>query len=152
MDKKVIFKAKRLDNGEWIEGFFTKKKLTSIFVPVIERIVENDNGEYMESIEVDGSTLQNIQEIQSGISENDFNTLKNEMNEETINLLNISDADKKILISMLDKDPNEIESLAKKMIPINNPFWCANFYKQGVEHKCKNQCSECIEIQKKNDL
>ena len=58
MDSKVIFKAKRLDNGEWIEGFFTKKKLTSIFVPVIERIIECDSGDYIESVEVDGNTLK----------------------------------------------------------------------------------------------
>lgn len=59
MGAKVIFKAKRLDTQEWITGFFTKKKLKEggIFVPVIERIVENDGGDYIESIEVDGSTV-----------------------------------------------------------------------------------------------
>lgn len=58
MDDKVIFKAKRLDNGDWVEGFFTKKQLNVLFVPVIERIRESDNGDYMESIEVDGTTVR----------------------------------------------------------------------------------------------
>ena len=56
----VIFKAKRLDTGEYIEGFFTKKQNGSLFVPVIERIKEWDSGDYIESIEVDGSTLEQI--------------------------------------------------------------------------------------------
>jgi hypothetical protein len=58
MDSKVIFKAKRLDNNEWIEGFFTKKQIGSLFVPVIERIREHDSGDYIESIEIDGTTLK----------------------------------------------------------------------------------------------
>lgn len=59
MGTKVIFKAKRLDNENWITGFFTKKQLIEggLFVPVIERIVECDSGDYIESIEVDGSTV-----------------------------------------------------------------------------------------------
>jgi len=60
MDSKVIFKAKRLDNSEWVEGFFTKKQINKggLFVPVIERIREHDNGDYIESIEIDGTTLK----------------------------------------------------------------------------------------------
>ena len=61
MDKKVIFKAKRLDNDEWIEGFFTKKKINILFVPVIERLRESDSGDYIESIEIDGKTIKNIE-------------------------------------------------------------------------------------------
>jgi len=53
-----IFKAKRLDNSEWIQGFFTKKKIGSLFVPVIEVIKEWDSGDYIESIEIDGETLE----------------------------------------------------------------------------------------------
>lgn len=52
-----IFTAKKIDSEDWVMGFFTKKKLHSIFVPVIERIVESDSGDYIESIEIDGSTL-----------------------------------------------------------------------------------------------
>lgn len=54
---KVIFKAKRIDNGEWIEGFFTKRLIGNLFLPVIERIKEWDGGDFIESIEVDGNTV-----------------------------------------------------------------------------------------------
>lgn len=53
-----IFKAKRLDNSEWIQGFFTKKQIGGLFVPVIEVIKEWDSGDYIESIEIDGETLE----------------------------------------------------------------------------------------------
>lgn len=59
MDGKVIFKAKALNGDDWVIGFFTKKQVNKggAFVPVIERIRESDSGDYIESIEVDGSTL-----------------------------------------------------------------------------------------------
>jgi len=57
METNVYFKAKRLDNGEWIEGFFTKKLIGSLIVPVIEVIKEWDTGDYIESYEIDGNTL-----------------------------------------------------------------------------------------------
>jgi hypothetical protein len=57
MESKVIFRAKRLDNGEFIEGFFTKKKEGALIIPVLERYKEHDNGDYIESIPIDGSTL-----------------------------------------------------------------------------------------------
>ncbi len=59
MDGKVIFKAKALGSDEWVVGFFTKKQVNKggAFVPVIERIRESDNGDYIESIEVDGTTV-----------------------------------------------------------------------------------------------
>lgn len=62
METNVIFRAKRADNGNWIEGFFTKKQMNKggAFLPVIERIKEHDNGDYIESIEVIGSTVMNI--------------------------------------------------------------------------------------------
>lgn len=56
-DRDLIFKAKRLDDGRWVQGFFTKKKIGSLIVPVIEVYRENDNGDYMDSIEIDGTTL-----------------------------------------------------------------------------------------------
>ena len=34
----VFFKAKRLDNGQWVTGFFTKKQVGGLFVPVINNI------------------------------------------------------------------------------------------------------------------
>lgn len=51
------FTAKRIDNNELITGFFTKKKIGGLFVPVIEVIKEWDTGDYIESYEVDGDTI-----------------------------------------------------------------------------------------------
>lgn len=53
----VKFKSKRLDNNEWITGFFTKKKIGNLIVPVIEVYKEWDSGDYMETYEIDGETL-----------------------------------------------------------------------------------------------
>jgi len=55
------FKAKRLDNGEWITGWFTKKEIGNLIVPVIERYREWDTGDYIETIEIDGETLMYIE-------------------------------------------------------------------------------------------
>jgi len=53
----VKFKAKRIDTGDWVTGFFTKKKVGRLIVPVIEVYKEWDNGDYMETYEIDGATL-----------------------------------------------------------------------------------------------
>jgi hypothetical protein len=55
----VYFKAKRIDNGEWVVGFFTNKKIGALIVPVIEVYKEWDSGDYMETYEIDGDTLAN---------------------------------------------------------------------------------------------
>lgn len=54
------FKAKRIDTGEWVEGFFTKKKIGALIVPVIEVYKEWDSGDYMDFYEIDGDTLEEI--------------------------------------------------------------------------------------------
>lgn len=54
----VFFKAKRIDNGQWVRGFFTKKQVGGLFVPVIEVIKEWDSGDYIEYYEVDGDTVE----------------------------------------------------------------------------------------------
>jgi hypothetical protein len=54
----VFFRAKRIDTGQWVEGFFTKKQKGGLFVPVIEVIKEWDSGDYVESYEVDGETVE----------------------------------------------------------------------------------------------
>jgi hypothetical protein len=54
----VFFRAKRIDNGQWVTGFFTKKQVGGLFVPVIEVIKEWDSGDYIESYEVDGDTIE----------------------------------------------------------------------------------------------
>lgn len=56
----VYFKGKRIDNSEWVVGFFTKKKIGSLIVPVIEVIKECDSGDYIETYEIDGDTLIDI--------------------------------------------------------------------------------------------
>lgn len=53
----VLFKARRLDTGDWVTGFFTKKKIGNLICPVIEVYKEWDSGDYMESYEIDGKTL-----------------------------------------------------------------------------------------------
>ncbi len=58
-DVRVRFKGQRLDNEEWIEGWFTKKQIGSLFCPVIERLREWDSGDYIETVEIDGATLTN---------------------------------------------------------------------------------------------
>ena len=56
-EPNVMFKAKRIDSDIWVTGFFTKKQQGDLFVPVIEVIKEWDSGDYVESYEIDGSTL-----------------------------------------------------------------------------------------------
>mgnify|MGYP003334030274 FL=1 len=54
----VTFYGKRIDNNEWVRGFFTKEQRGSVFVPVIQMIKEWDSGDYVESFEIDGDTLR----------------------------------------------------------------------------------------------
>lgn len=54
----VTFYGKRIDNDEWVRGFFTKEQRGSVFVPVIQMIKEWDSGDYIESFEIDGDTLR----------------------------------------------------------------------------------------------
>ena len=48
----VTFYGKRIDNDEWVRGFFTKEQRGSLFVPVIQMIKEWDSGDYIESFEM----------------------------------------------------------------------------------------------------
>jgi len=54
---EVKFKAKRIDTGDWVTGFFTKKKVGQLIVPVIEVYKEWDTGDYMDYHEIDVETL-----------------------------------------------------------------------------------------------
>ena len=54
----VTFYGKRIDNDEWVRGFFTKEQRGRLFVPVIQVIKELDLGDYIESYEVDGNSLR----------------------------------------------------------------------------------------------
>jgi hypothetical protein len=53
----VYFKAQRIDNGDYVTGFFTKKLIGALIVPVIEVIKEWDGGDYIETYEINGDTL-----------------------------------------------------------------------------------------------
>ncbi len=63
---KGYFTAKRIDNGEWVTGFFTQKKIGSLIVPVIEVYKEWDTGDNytiivaMDYYEIDVDTLEYI--------------------------------------------------------------------------------------------
>lgn len=61
MKVNPYFKAKRLDNNEYIVGFFTKKQIGNLIVPVIEVYKEWDTGDYIESYEIDGDTLEHFE-------------------------------------------------------------------------------------------
>jgi hypothetical protein len=50
--EELIFKGKCAKTGRIVEGFFTKKKIGSLFIPVIERIIESDSGDYIDSVEI----------------------------------------------------------------------------------------------------
>ena len=60
MNKEIIFKAKQINTNNWVYGWFTKKKIGNLIVPVIEKYREWDTGDYIETIEIDGSTLTTI--------------------------------------------------------------------------------------------
>jgi len=62
MGLNVYFKANRLDTGDEVIGFFTKKQIGGLIVPVIEVYKEWDSGDYMESYEIDGKTLKQYYE------------------------------------------------------------------------------------------
>ena len=59
MENRYLFKAKRIDNGEWVEGYYVKTKLGNNAVPVDVIFVpwkENRSDEWG-WIEIDSSTI-----------------------------------------------------------------------------------------------
>ena len=53
MNRQIEFRGKRLDNGEWVYGYYVENKLGNHFIYEIER-----NGEFVwNSYEVDPSTV-----------------------------------------------------------------------------------------------
>ena len=55
--REILFRGKKVDSGEWIEGLFTRCKVGNLILPCIQRERENDNGDYIEAIIVNGNTL-----------------------------------------------------------------------------------------------
>ena len=57
----VLFKAKRLDNDQYVTGYFTYEQTSpSCFSPVIQVIKEWDSGDYIESYQIDCDTLEQL--------------------------------------------------------------------------------------------
>ena len=55
--REILFKAKRIDSGEWVYGLFARCKMGNLTLPCIERERENDSGDYIEIAIVNGETL-----------------------------------------------------------------------------------------------
>lgn len=57
--REILFKAKRVDSQEWVEGLFCKWRFSgkSLFTPCIQTIKEWDSGDYLDFIEVDPATV-----------------------------------------------------------------------------------------------
>jgi uncharacterized phage protein (TIGR01671 family) len=55
--REILFKGKRVDNGEWVEGLFCKQLIGSLFLPCIQVIKEWDTGDYIEHYEVNPETV-----------------------------------------------------------------------------------------------
>jgi hypothetical protein len=66
-DEIVTFKAKRIDNGNWITGFFCKYQFHKggLFVPCIQVLKEWDEGDYLEYYEIIPETLRYASQSQS---------------------------------------------------------------------------------------
>ena len=55
--REILFRGKRVDNGEWVYGLFARCKVGNLILPCIQRERENDSGDYIEAIIVNGNTL-----------------------------------------------------------------------------------------------
>ncbi len=55
--REIEFRGKRVDNGEWVYGLFARCKVGNLILPCIQRERENDSGDYIEAIIVNGNTL-----------------------------------------------------------------------------------------------
>jgi len=69
---RLTVKAKRVDSGGWISGWFTKSLKGSLFVPSVSRLREWDSGDFIECIEVDGSTICHHTGHPNNIFEGDY--------------------------------------------------------------------------------
>ena len=55
--REILFRGKRVDNREWVYGLFARCKVGNLILPCIQRERENDSGDYIEAIIVNGNTL-----------------------------------------------------------------------------------------------
>lgn len=56
MNRKILFKAKRLDNGEWVEGYYVYCRKRHYILPVLNKVIGFDERED-EWVEVDPDTI-----------------------------------------------------------------------------------------------
>lgn len=56
MNREILFKAKRIDNGEWVEGYYAYCRKRHYILPVLNKAIGFDERED-EWVEVDPDTL-----------------------------------------------------------------------------------------------
>lgn len=56
MNREILFKAKRLDNGEWVEGYYVYCRKRHYILPVLNKAIGFDERED-EWIEIDPDTI-----------------------------------------------------------------------------------------------
>lgn len=56
MNREILFKAKRIDNGEWVEGYYVYCRKRHYILPVLNKAIGFDERED-EWVEVDPDTL-----------------------------------------------------------------------------------------------
>lgn len=56
MSREILFKAKRLDNGEWVEGYYVYCRKRHYILPVLNKAIGFDERED-EWVEVDPDTI-----------------------------------------------------------------------------------------------
>lgn len=56
MNREILFKAKRIDNGEWVEGYYVYCRKRHYILQVLNKAIGFDEREY-EWVEVDPDTI-----------------------------------------------------------------------------------------------
>ena len=56
MSREILFKAKRLDNGEWVEGYYVYCRKRHYILPVLNKAIGFDERED-EWVKVDPDTI-----------------------------------------------------------------------------------------------
>lgn len=56
MNREILFKAKRIDNGEWVEGYYAYCRKRHYILPVLNKAIGFDERED-EWVEIDPETL-----------------------------------------------------------------------------------------------
>lgn len=70
--RDILFRGKRADNGEWVYGLFARCKVGNLILPCIQRERENDSGDYIEAIIVNGEMLGQYTGLKDKSKKQDF--------------------------------------------------------------------------------